>query len=123
MKIRRDFVTNSSSSSYIIALHKDFGKEELDELIKSNQSIIKKYAGYYDLTEQEAIDVIKDNFGCMPDLTIDDWNFYIGNAGNEYGDFYRLFLYYINVDDTEHFRMRFGDWLYENKNGLHHKFK
>ena len=109
MKVREDFVTNSSSSSYIIAMHKDFSEKELDELIESNNSIIEKYAGHFNFTEQEAKEVIKDNLGYSPDLTIDDWNFYAGVAGDEYGDFFRLFLYYINVDDTEHFRIRFAD--------------
>lgn len=109
MKIRQDFITNSSSSSYIIALHKDFSDKELDELIESNRSIIEKYAGHYNLSTHEAEDEIRDNFGCTPDLTIDDWNFYIGMAGDEYGDFYRMFMYYINVDDTDHFKMRYGD--------------
>ena len=71
--------------------------------------IIEKYSEHYGMTTREAIEEIKDNFDYDPDLTIDDWNFYIGMAGDEYGDFYRLFMYYINVDDTEHFRMRYGD--------------
>lgn len=109
MKIRQDFVTNSSSSSYIVALHKDFIEEELNNLIESNMNIIKRYSEHCGLTTQEAIEEIKDNFDNYPDLTIDDWNFYIGKAGNDYGDFYRLFMYYINTDDTEHFRMVHGD--------------
>lgn len=108
LKIRQDFVTNSSSSSYIVALHKDFSEEELNCLIQSNMEIIEKYSGYYGLTKEEAIEEIKDDFGGMPDLTIDDWKFYIGIAGDEL-DFYGLFMYYIDADDTEHFKMRYAE--------------
>lgn len=110
MKIRRDFVTNSSSSSYIVALHNDFSDEELNNLIQDNMGIIEKYAKHYGLTKKEAIEEIKDNFGYKPDLTIDDWNLYLGVAGDEFGDFYRMFMYYINADDTKHFMMRYGDY-------------
>ena len=109
MKIRYDFVTNSSSSSYILALHKDFNQKDLDELIEKNRSIIDKYAKDYDLSLVDAEREIRDNFGCSPDLTIDDWNFFVGRAGDGFGDFYRMFMYYINAGDTDHFRVRYGD--------------
>ena len=110
MKIRFDFVTNSSSSSYIIAMHKDFNKEDFDKIIKLNKDIIERYAEHFKLSEEEAIGEIEDKMlGYAPDLTIGDWNFYVGQAGDEYGGFYRLFLYYMHSDDTEHFRMRYGD--------------
>lgn len=109
MKIRIDYVTNSSSSSFILAIHKDFSNEELNELIENNRTIIKKIAEHCMLTEEEAIDEIEYNFGKTPDLVIDNWNLFCGIAGNEYGGFYNRFLDRINAEDTEHFKMRYGD--------------
>jgi hypothetical protein len=41
MKIRNDFVTNSSSSSFIIALHKDAIYNDILEVIKKHEANIR----------------------------------------------------------------------------------
>ena len=107
MKIRYDFVTNSSSSSYIIAKHKDFNKQDLDDIIESNIDIIKKHCDWFDMTPEEAEEEIRDNFCASPDMTIGDWELYGGYVYGDGDDLYDLFLYNMIAKDTDHFRMRF----------------
>ena len=113
MKIRTDFVTNSSSSSFVIAKHKDYKREEFENLIEKNDTTISLLEKYHKMSKEEIISEIDDNFnGSSPDIVIGDWGIYGGNCGDGYG-VYGEFLYYANVRDSEHFKMRHCDW-YEN---------
>jgi hypothetical protein len=48
MKIRTDFVTNSSSSSFIIAIHKDATEEDIKkELLTQQEYILSLINDYY----------------------------------------------------------------------------
>ena len=53
MKIRTDFVTNSSSSSFIIARNKEFSKQEEEIMLKHVQSLLGKLVLSPESTEED----------------------------------------------------------------------
>lgn len=109
MKYRKDYVTNSSSSSYIVAIHKDFSRAEFDRFIENNideiERLIGEYERYYPggISIAEVIEGIYDVICGSKDMQIDDWSLSCGEASNDSG-IISAFLYNCNYENTDHFK-------------------
>ena len=133
MKVRTDYVTNSSSSSFIIAKHKDCTIDEIKTMLYGLKDRIKELLyecdGEYDcnhMTEikhaydddnmDKAIDFaiidIADNLNktYKYDLTLDDWNVRCTTASNEDCLLFECAFYDFGyLMDTEHLKLSSED--------------
>ena len=114
MKYRQGFVTNSSSSSFILARKDKVNKETLLELIKKQKDAIDEIISCYEYIEDldieitqaiekgdkdKAFDLIAEqvlrkflNFNS--DLTLDNWKVAGGEVSNESDTLFDLFVYH-----------------------------
>lgn len=79
MKIRRDYVTNSSSSSFIIAIHKDCTTQEVRDNVskcrKDIESLLDMYDREYDdaTVEQLIEEIVDELMSHYNTMELGDW--------------------------------------------------
>lgn len=108
MKYRSDFVTNSSSSSYIIAIKNDVTEEQLRTVL-TKEFVIQEL--YLDDNDEEAkadqyindvIDfVIKKKYGYDKPIKLDSWNVFNYIPSDGYGKNDKIFQLLYNIDKED----------------------
>jgi len=116
MKIRIGFVSNSSSSSFILAVRPSISENEKKRIFKKYIKDHYRYAlsarkchnnwGFEKVpSEEETIrDIFEPKFGGH--LELDSWSVYWGECGSEGSNFFSYLFYCLLEIDTPEFKFK-----------------
>lgn len=116
-KMRLSFVTNSSSSSFIVAKRNDCTRKDIESLLAEKIEIFLKYDCEYcydfnelikEHGEELAIQVAKnriiDELDGMGSMKLDDWKIESGKGSSE-DDMFGSFMHSCDFIDGEKFKI------------------
>jgi hypothetical protein len=108
MKIRNGFVSNSSSSSFIIAVKNDISEDEKMKIFKKYIEKPYEIPCNFDLEGLTKERVIRSIFGgnLGGNLELEGWSICWGECGTEDGDFLSWLLYCLPDIDTPWFKFK-----------------
>jgi len=125
MKIRNGFVSNSSSSSFVLAVRSDATEEQIKEVFYNDKEnvlqFLKDSLDYLEINEEcdgdvdlafelfvgnSAQEIMADS---RSGLDLGGWKVYGGTCGDDYGGDLGAYLYRFGDIKSEILKINFGD--------------